>query len=69
MHKTMQLPAGKWILAKEIRSMDDLWYKVLILTDMEVEVLEEHGDGWVICQSIHTQLKYKIWTHDLLERS
>jgi hypothetical protein len=69
MQKTMRLPSGRWILAQEIRSVDSLWYKVLILSDMDVEVLEEHGDGWVICQSVQTQLKYKIWTHDLLERS
>lgn len=68
MQKVMHLPVGKWIFAQEIQSINSLWYKVLILADMEVEVLEEHGDGWVICQSIHTQLKYKIWTHDLLEK-
>lgn len=68
MDRNMRLPAGQWILAQDITAKDSLWYKVLILTEMDVKVIDEQSDGWVICESVQTQLRYKVWTHDLLER-
>jgi hypothetical protein len=62
----MKLPAGRWILAQDIASKDSLWFKVLNLSELEVEVVIEQSDGWNICESVQTQLRYKIWPHDLL---
>jgi hypothetical protein len=61
------LLAGRWIEAQDIFCHENLWSKVLILSDMEAQLIEERNDGWRILESVQTQLRYKCWITDFLE--
>lgn len=65
--RSVVLLGGRWVEAQDIFSRDNVWFKVLNLTDMEVKLTEERNDGWRILESVSAQLRYKCWTTDFIE--
>ena len=58
--RNVKLLSGSWVEAQDLAAKDNLWFKILVLGDTDVQI-KEVQDGWFFVESVLYQLRYKCW--------
>lgn len=66
--RRITLKSGEWVDAQDLQAGNkNIWFRMLILKDLDGDLQEVQSDGWCFVKVVLTQLRIKCWVKQFKE--